>query len=153
MADLLITKNILVNDLTSGGSKKGLSAEQGKFIKDSFSASLFGTGWQKNLSGKIEQWGTTILAPVGNFNAQVINGVTYYTHYYTVNYPIAFPSNVFSTDVSIACANGTDQTGMFGITVSANLNGFEQPLTRLTIAVTTTVLGYIPVVHWKTIGS
>ncbi|MEW3381496.1 hypothetical protein, partial [Escherichia coli] len=45
------------------------------------------TAWDILPNGMIRQAGTVTLTPVGNFNAQVLGGVTYYTHYYRVNFP------------------------------------------------------------------
>lgn len=45
------------------------------------------TAWDILPNGMIRQVGTVTLPPVGNFNPQVLGGVTYYTHYYRVNFP------------------------------------------------------------------
>ena len=114
--------------------------------------SLATNGYQKLPSGLIIQWGTATLGAVGNFNTQVIAGVTYYTNYYTINYPIAFTTATYSSIVSLASSTFANQVGMAGHSVSSNLNGNGSPLTRLDVAVATPALGYVPTLHWCVIG-
>lgn len=145
-------KDFLVNDLTTGGIDKTLTAEQGKLIKDSFDATLYLNGWQKNISGQIEQWGLASLEPVGNYNAATLGGVTYYTHYYAVSYPLTFVSDVFSVTASLVCSDGIAQTTMQGLSISVNREGFGQKLSRFTVAITSPILGITPLVHWQAVG-
>lgn len=117
-----------------------------------FGASLGSAGWRKLPSGEIEQWGTVTLSAVGNYNTQVIGGTTFYTHYYQVAYPIAFPSATYEIECTIACNTGTDQNSMAGYTASANLHGWGSPLTSCTIAVTSPNLGWVPTIHYRVRG-
>ena len=61
--------------------------------------SLATSGYQKLPSGLIIQWGTATLGAVGNFNTQVIAGVTYYTNYYTINYPSSLSLRYIGSEV------------------------------------------------------
>ena len=77
----------LVNDLTTGGTDKALTAEQGKLLFQMFASSKAANGYQKLPSGLIIQWGT--------FSG---NGST--TTPVTWTYPIAFPNaplNILAT--------------------------------------------------------
>ncbi|MHB5370950.1 hypothetical protein ACYB9N_27220, partial [Klebsiella pneumoniae] len=60
------------------------------------------TAWDILPNGMIRQAGTVTLTPVGNFNAQVLGGVTYYTHYYRVNFPRQFPNAQIATLATLA---------------------------------------------------
>lgn len=69
----------LVNDLTTGGTDKALTAEQGKLFFEMFANSKTTNGYQKLPGGLILQWG----------QAPSSSTVT------TYNFPIAFPNTCF----------------------------------------------------------
>lgn len=96
----------LANDLTTGGIDKALTAEQGKIINDKFNAVLGTTGYQKYLSGKIEQWGTVNFPPI----ASPINS----NNTAAFTFPFAFPNGVlhiFVTNiVSVSDFEGSECT-------------------------------------------
>ena len=117
-----------------------------------FGQQLTTSGFSRLPNGTIEQWATVKLSAVGAFNQQIIGGQTYYTHYYQVPYPIPFSTSVFTAVVSLACANGLVQAGMAGQSVTSNLNGWGDSLNKLTVAVTTTILGQTPTIHMKATG-
>lgn len=75
------SSDFLVNDLTTGGTDKALTAEQGKILMASFEALKQASGYQKLPGGLIIQWGV-IGCPANYTAGQVV----------TFNYPIAFPS-------------------------------------------------------------
>ncbi|WP_123726295.1 phage tail protein [Pseudomonas protegens] len=127
-----------------GGVQLGASA--------SFAAVFSAGGYQVLPSGELEQSGTITLGPIGNFNAQVLGGVTYYTTYYQVTYPLAFTAGPYTANVTLACAPFTVQGGMAGCHATCSMNGGGSPLTRLDIAVTNPTLGFTPTVHWKVRG-
>lgn len=127
-----------------GGVQLGASA--------SFAAVFSAGGYQVLPSGELEQSGTITLGPIGNFNAQVLGGVTYYTTYYQVTYPLAFTAGPYTANVTLACAPFTVQGGMAGCHATCSMNGGGSPLTRLDIAVTSPTLGFTPTVHWKVRG-
>jgi hypothetical protein len=102
--------------------------------------------------GLLKQWGIQTLTPVGNFNTLTIGGTTFYTNYYTITYPLAFSSAVYAGNVSIVSAPFGAQAPMAGVTASLNLEGNGSPLTRCTVAVATTTLGYVPNVYWEVTG-
>ncbi|HFU3033388.1 TPA: phage tail protein, partial [Escherichia coli] len=72
------------------------------------------TAWDILPNGMIRQAGTVTLTPVGNFNSQVLGGVTYYTHYYRVNFPRQFPNAQIATLATLASSEFSKQTTMAG---------------------------------------
>ncbi|WP_252366587.1 tail fiber protein, partial [Escherichia coli] len=72
------------------------------------------TAWDILPNGMIRQVGTVTLTPVGNFNAQVLGGVTYYTHYYRVNFPRQFPNAQIATLATLASYSFSTQSSMAG---------------------------------------
>lgn len=113
------------------------------------------TAWDILPNGMIRQAGTVTLTPVGNFNAQVLGGVTYYTHYYRVNFPRQFPNAQIATLATLASSEFSKQTTMAGKSLSTHRDtdsGADVSRTRFTVAYTTPNLGEIPIVHFESIG-
>ncbi|EPH7578423.1 gp53-like domain-containing protein [Escherichia coli] len=113
------------------------------------------TAWDILPNGMIRQAGTVTLTPVGNFNAQVLGGVTYYTHYYRVNFPRQFPNAQIATLATLASSEFSKQTTMAGKSLSTHRDtdsGADVSRTRFTVAYTTPNLGEIPTVHFESIG-
>ncbi|EHR8532961.1 hypothetical protein KUS55_004805 [Escherichia coli] len=113
------------------------------------------TAWDILPNGMIRQAGTVTLTPVGNFNAQVLGGVTYYTHYYRVNFPRQFPNAQIATLATLASSEFSSQTTMAGKSLSTHRDtdsGADVSRTRFTVAYTTPNLGEIPTLHFLSIG-
>ncbi|WP_428843001.1 gp53-like domain-containing protein [Shigella flexneri] len=113
------------------------------------------TAWDILPNGMIRQAGTVTLTPVGNFNAQVLGGVTYYTHYYRVNFPRQFPNAQIATLATLASYSYSTQATMAGKSLSTHRDtdsGADVSRTRFTVAYTTPNLGEIPTVHFESIG-
>ncbi|HFE7027818.1 TPA: hypothetical protein ACF951_003107 [Salmonella enterica] len=113
------------------------------------------TAWDILPNGMIRQVGTVQLAPVGNFNEHVLGGVTYYTHYYRVNFPRQFPNAQIATLATLASAPFSKQTTMAGRSLSTHRDtdsGTDVSRARFTIAYTTPILGEVPVIHFESIG-
>nr|WP_252362667.1 hypothetical protein [Escherichia coli] len=113
------------------------------------------TAWDILPNGMIRQAGTVTLTPVGNFNEQVLGGVTYYTHYYRVNFPRQFPNAQIATLATLASSEFSKQTTMAGKSLSTHRDtdsGADVSRTRFTVAYTTPNLGEIPTVHFESIG-
>lgn len=113
------------------------------------------TAWDILPNGMIRQAGTVTLTPVGNFNSQVLGGVTYYTHYYRVNFPRQFPNAQIATLATLASSEFSKQTTMAGKSLSTHRDtdsGADVSRTRFTVAYTTPNLGEIPTVHFESIG-
>ncbi|MGU6797488.1 phage tail protein [Salmonella enterica subsp. enterica serovar Minnesota] len=113
------------------------------------------TAWDILPNGMIRQAGTVTLTPVGNFNAQVLGGVTYYTHYYRVNFPRQFPNAQIATLATLASSEFSSQTTMAGKSLSTHRDtdsGADVSRTRFTVAYTTPNLGETPTLHFEAIG-
>ena len=113
------------------------------------------TAWDILPNGMIRQVGTVKLTPVGNFNEHVLGGVTYYTHYYRVNFPRQFPNAQIATLATLASSPFSDQTTMAGKSLSTHRDtdsGTDVSRARFTIAYTTPNLGEVPIIHFESIG-
>ncbi|MFA2494177.1 phage tail protein [Escherichia coli] len=113
------------------------------------------TAWDILPNGMIRQVGTVTLTPVGNFNAIVLGGVTYYTNYYRITFPRQFPNAQIATLATLACRSYSDQTTMAGKSISTQRDtdsGTDVSRTRFTVAYTTPNLGEIPTLHFEAIG-
>ncbi|MBN6253542.1 hypothetical protein JZM12_26900, partial [Escherichia coli] len=105
--------------------------------------------------GCLEIHGASLLTPVGNFNAQVLGGVTYYTHYYRVNFPRQFPNAQIATLATLASSEFSKQTTMAGKSLATHRDtdsGTDVSRTRFTVAYTTPNLGETPTLHFEAIG-
>ncbi|MGN9924836.1 tail fiber protein [Escherichia coli] len=113
------------------------------------------TAWDILPNGMIRQVGTVKLTPVGNFNAQVLGGVTYYTHYYRVNFPRQFPNAQIATLATLASYSFSTQSSMAGKSLATHRDtdsGTDVSRTRFTVSYTTPNLGEIPTLHFEAIG-
>ncbi|EOT5331397.1 hypothetical protein ACND5G_002973 [Escherichia coli] len=113
------------------------------------------TAWDILPNGMIRQAGTVTLTPVGNFNAQVLGGVTYYTHYYRVNFPRQFPNAQIATLATLASYSYSTQATMVGKSLATHRDtdsGTDVSRTRFTVAYTTPNLGETPTLHFEAIG-
>ena len=113
------------------------------------------TAWDILPNGMIRQAGTVTLTPVGNFNAQVLGGVTYYTHYYRVNFPRQFPNAQIATLATLASYSFSTQSSMAGKSLATHRDtdsGTDVSRTRFTVAYTTPNLGETPTLHFEAIG-
>ncbi|SBW70248.1 Tail fiber protein [Klebsiella pneumoniae] len=113
------------------------------------------TAWDILPNGMIRQAGTVTLTPVGNFNEQVLGGVTYYTHYYRVNFPRQFPNAQIATLATLASYRFSTQASMAGKSLATHRDtdsGTGVSRTRFTVAYTTPNLGEIPTLHFESIG-
>lgn len=113
------------------------------------------TAWDILPNGMIRQAGTVTLTPVGNFNEIVLGGVTYYTHYYRVNFPRQFPNAQIATLATLASSEFSKQTTMAGKSLATHRDtdsGTDVSRTRFTVAYTTPYLGETPTLHFEAIG-
>ena len=113
------------------------------------------SAWDILPNGMIRQVGTVTLTPVGNFNEHVLGGVTYYTHYYRVNFPRQFPNAQIATLATLASYSFSNQASMAGKSLATHRDtdsGTDVSRTRFTVAYTTPNLGEIPTLHFESIG-
>jgi len=112
-------------------------------------------GWDLSPNGAIRQFGTITLTPVGNFNPQTLGGVTYYTHYYRVSFPRAYPNKQVATVATLASNAWANQTSMAGRSLAIHRDsddGSTVSKTKFVVAYTTTVLGETPTLHYESAG-
>lgn len=112
-------------------------------------------GWNILPNGHISQYGTATLTTVGTFNPVTIAGITYYTHYYLVNLPRAYPTAHISTVVSLAGYAFNQQTTEYGSWVNSNRTvtaGGSVSLTQFVVSVTSSNASLNPVIHYKSEG-
>ncbi|HHR3722186.1 TPA: gp53-like domain-containing protein [Salmonella enterica] len=113
------------------------------------------SAWDILPNGMIRQAGTVTLTPVGNFNARELGGVTYYTHYYRVNFPRQFPNAQIATLATLASYSFSTQASMAGKSLATHRDtdsGTDVSRTRFTVAYTTPNLGETPTLHFEAIG-
>lgn len=113
------------------------------------------TAWDILPNGMIRQVGTVELTPVGNFNPQVLGGVTYYTHYYRVSFPRQFPTAQIATLATLASPSFNNQATMAGRSLATHRDtdsGTDVSRTRFTVAYTTPNIGEIPTLHFESTG-
>ncbi|MEH3648516.1 MULTISPECIES: phage tail protein [Enterobacter cloacae complex] len=113
------------------------------------------TAWDILPNGMIRQVGTVTLTPVGNFNPQVLGGVTYYTHYYRVSFPRQFPTAQIATLATLASHSFNNQATMAGRSLATHRDtdsGTDISRTRFTVAYTTPNIGEIPTLHFESTG-
>ncbi|EPE1986956.1 phage tail protein [Escherichia coli] len=113
------------------------------------------SAWDILPNGMIRQAGTVALTPVSNFNARELGGVTYYTHYYRVNFPRQFPNAQIATLATLASYSFSTQSSMAGKSLATHRDtdsGTDVSRTRFTVSYTTPNLGEIPTLHFEAIG-
>ncbi|MDV0510427.1 phage tail protein [Escherichia coli] len=157
----IIGKNTIADILTylqlGEAAKRGVGTGSNQLPDMSaFGMSRSGqTSWDILPNGMIRQAGTVTLTPVGNFNMQVLGGVTYYTHYYRVNFPRQFPNAQIATLATLASYPFSNQATMAGKSLSTHRDtdsGTDVSRARFTVAYTTPNLGEIPTLHFEAIG-
>ena len=111
-------------------------------------------GWYLLPNGHIHQYGIVVLSAVGTFNSQIFGGVTYYTRYYVVTLPRAYPSAHQVTTVTIAGKAFNDQGGVYGLWAMCNRNidSSGPSLVSFTVSVTTVDPTQVPVIHYSSEG-
>ncbi|MBS0257266.1 MAG: hypothetical protein JSR13_06065 [Proteobacteria bacterium] len=128
------------------------------FMDDSNGASAFNTlgatnsfatfGYQKLPSGLIIQWGSLGLGPVGAFNGQSINGWTWYTTFYQINLPIAFPTAGYAVSIANSGYIFSSQGSMAGVTCNARLSSLSQ----IEVSVGAPQTGNFPAISFIAVG-
>lgn len=113
-----------------------------------------GRGWHVLPNGHIHQYGIVTLEAIGNYNKQTIGGVDYFTRYYIVTLPRAYPAAHQVTTVTIAGRSFDNQGGIYGLwaTCNRNVDSSGQSLTSFTVAVTSVDSTQIPVIHYSSEG-
>ncbi|WP_431021576.1 gp53-like domain-containing protein [Escherichia coli] len=122
----------------------------------SFSASdTASSGWYILPNGHIHQYGIVTLAEVSTYNKQTLGGVDYYTRFYTVTLPRAYPTAHISTTVTLAGRTFDKQGPEFGYWVNCNrtVNSAEGvSTTQFVVEVISKDTTYVPVIHFTSEG-
>lgn len=107
-------------------------------------------------SGIVIQWGIWSLQPTGNYNAETVGGITWYTHFSKPAYHIAFPNMALVNFMSLAGSTFESQSSEFNTFVRSNMSaggdGKTGSRSQACVSVTSRVLGYTPTIHWLAIG-
>lgn len=122
----------------------------------SFSASdTASSGWYILPNGHIHQYGIVTLAEVSTYNKQTLGGVDYYTRFYTVTLPRAYPTAHISTAVTLAGRTFDKQGPEFGYWANCNrtVNSAEGvSTTQFVVEVISKDTTYVPVIHFTSEG-
>ncbi|MCX8592642.1 hypothetical protein, partial [Gilliamella sp. B3804] len=116
------------------------------------------TGWYSMPNGYIHQFGTINLPPIGDYNALNINGTIYYTNIYKILFPRSYPVTQITTTVSLAGQplHRDKQYNEYGTWVRSNRGEREKEgvvsRSSFDVSVTSSTLGYIPIIHFYSVG-
>ncbi|CDH04379.1 hypothetical protein XBO1_1240080 [Xenorhabdus bovienii str. oregonense] len=114
------------------------------------------SGWDILPNGLVHQYGVAFLPPAGDYNRKIIGGVTYYTHFYRIAFPRAYPNRQISTVATLVSSSIAVQTSMAGKSVSVHRDtdssGDAVSRHYFSVAFTTTDIGESPVIHWYSVG-
>ncbi len=151
-------KDIFLQNAGVGtAGKRNVGSGSGQIPDMSFFQSTKGSnGIQYLPGGIIIQWGIWQLTAVGNYNAETIGGITWYTHYNKPLYTIAFPNMALVNYVGLAGSVFEGQSNEYNTFVRSNMSagsdGKAGSRTNACVSVTSRILGYTPTVHWLAIG-
>lgn len=157
----IIGKNTIADILTYLGLGEAAKRDVGTGndqIPDmsSFSASdTASSGWYILPNGHIHQYGIVTLAEVSTYNKQTLGGVDYYTRFYTVTLPRAYPTAHISTAVTLAGRTFDKQGPEFGYWANCNrtVNSAEGvSTTQFVVEVISKDTTYVPVIHFTSEG-
>ncbi|HHN6221138.1 TPA: hypothetical protein ACRRJ9_001720 [Klebsiella pneumoniae] len=122
----------------------------------SFSASdTASSGWYILPNGHIHQYGIVTLAEVSTYNKQTLGGVDYYTRFYTVTLPRAYPTAHIMTVVTLAGRSFDKQGPEFGYWANCNRtvdSAAGVSKTQFVVEVISKDANYVPVVHYTSEG-
>lgn len=98
--------------------------------------------------GRILQWGRAVLSAVQAYNPSTISGWTWYTHFYQLTLPQAFPNAAIAVIAGNSGFSFAAQGPLAGITVCAGFSGRD----KIDIAVSAPGTGNVPFVSWAAWG-
>lgn len=157
MVDAGLVNQILENLRLGEAAKRDVGTGANQIPDMSLFQSINGSnGIQYLPGGIIIQWGIWQLATVGNYNAETIGGITWYTHYTKPLYTIAFPNMALVNYMGLAGSTFEGQSNEYNTFVRSNMSaesdGKAGSRTNACVSVTSRILGYTPTVHWLAIG-
>lgn len=126
-------------------------------VLDDFGSATTASGqWDILPNGTLRQTGTATLTAVGSYNVATVGDTTFYTHFYRVAYPRAFPNGPISLQVTLQCPVWKQQVSLLGKTLMAtpysNTDGTIST-TQFAVAYTTPVLGETPTFYFSAVGN
>ncbi|MGE4827804.1 hypothetical protein [Yersinia enterocolitica] len=156
-ADIPDKVAFLQNVGVGSAGKKNVGSGSGQIPDMSFFQSTKGSNGIQYLPGGIViQWGIWQLSTVGNYNAESIGGITWYTHYTKPLYTIAFPNMALVNFMGLAGSTFEGQSNEYNTFVRSNMSagsdGQAGSRTNACVSATSRILGYTPTVHWLAIG-
>lgn len=156
-ADITDTAEFLKNIGVGSAGKRNVGGGPGQIPDMSFFQSTKGSNGIQYLPGGIViQWGIWQLTIVGNYNAETIGGITWYTHYTKPLYTIAFPNMALVNFMGLVGSTFEGQSNEYNTFVRSNMSagsdGKAGSRTNACVSVTSRILGYTPTVHWLAIG-
>ncbi|MDP8714329.1 hypothetical protein [Serratia marcescens] len=156
-ADITDKAEFLKNIGVGSAGKRNVGGGSGQIPDMSFFQSTKGSNGIQYLPGGIViQWGIWQLSTVGNYNAESIGGITWYTHYTKPLYTIAFPNMALVNFMGLAGSTFEVQSNEYNTFVRSNMSagsdGQAGSRTNACVSVTSRILGYTPTVHWLAIG-
>jgi hypothetical protein len=157
IVDAGLIEELFENLGLGAAAKKNIGSGNGQVPDMSFFQSTKGSnGIQYLPGGIIIQWGIWQLSTVGNYNAETIGGITWYTHYTKPLYTIAFPNMALVNFTGLAGSTFEGQSNEYNTFVRSNMSagndGKAGSRTNACVSVTSRILGYTPTVHWLAIG-
>lgn len=126
------------------------------FLNAFSDSKIANTGYQILPSGLIMQWGLLSLAKIGTYNTSVVGGVTYYTQYYIVPFPISFPNLQFTVFANVAGTPFGNQIVAPSIELFVNRaidTSNVANSSSFTVSVRTNQLGLVPIISWMALGN
>ncbi|MCZ6198167.1 phage tail protein [Escherichia coli] len=157
----IIGKNTIADILTYLGlgeaAKRdvGTGNDQIPDMSSFFASDTASSGWYILPNGHIHQYGIVTLAEVSTYNKQTLGGVDYYTRFYTVTLPRAYPTAHISTAVTLAGRTFDKQGPEFGYWANCNrtVNSAEGvSKTQFVVEVISKDTTYVPVIHFTSEG-
>ncbi|EPF5135085.1 gp53-like domain-containing protein [Escherichia coli] len=157
----IIGKNTIADILTYLGlgeaAKRdvGTGNDQIPDMSSFYASDTASSGWYILPNGHIHQYGIVTLAEVSTYNKQTLGGVDYYTRFYTVTLPRAYPTAHISTAVTLAGRTFDKQGPEFGYWANCNrtVNSAEGvSTTQFVVEVISKDTTYVPVIHFTSEG-
>lgn len=93
--------------------------------------------------------------PIGQYNTEVLGGITFYTHYYQVSLPVAFANGIISANADLIAQTQNAQTSDVIADIKCrreNPAGSAISKTTVTVSIKTPTVGWTPVLNMHVTG-
>ena len=157
MADAGLVAKVLENLGLGTAAKRdvGTAANQIPDMSAFTASNSKSSGWYVLPNGHIHQYGIVTLAEVSTYNKQTVGGVDYYTRFYTVTLPRAYPTAHIMTVVTLAGRSFDKQGPEFGYWANCNRtvdSAAGVSKTQFVVEVISKDANYVPIVHYTSEG-